>query len=112
SGAYQFFREMVLQFPEAASTHDRLFDLAAAYERAGQLYLDHYREVQTYVADLSLWRGDGSAQVARDTLMAYVQDTVAMVDAAYALHRGVHGKALEIEAAVYMGIINLIMVGI
>ncbi|GLI00055.1 toxin glutamine deamidase domain-containing protein [Phytohabitans aurantiacus] len=109
-GAGSFFVESVLMFPEAR--HDRLFDLADAYQTAAEMYADHLEEIRPYLTDLQAWQGDGGAQVTHAQLQAYFDEVSSMSEAISALQQGVHGKALEIEMAVYMAIVNLIMVGI
>jgi hypothetical protein len=109
-GAGSFFVESVLMFPEAR--HDRLFDLADAYQNAADLYADHLEEIRPYLTDLQAWQGDGGAQVTHQQLQAYFDEISSMTEAISALQQTVHGKALEIEMAVYMAIVNLIMVGI
>ncbi|GFJ91847.1 WXG100-like domain-containing protein [Phytohabitans rumicis] len=109
-GAGTFFVEMVLMFPEA--DHERLFDLSDAYADAVELYADHLDELSPYITDLTVWQGDGAAAVVHAELQAYQEQLVGMTEAISAMQTSVHGKALEIEAAVYMAIINLIMAGI
>lgn len=109
-GVVNWFQEMVLQWPEAR--HERIFDLADAYRTAAELYSDHLENLQDYLRDLDVWQGDGAAQVAREQLQAYFEETAAMAQAVGAMQQMVHGKAIEIEAAKYMAIINLVMIGV
>lgn len=109
-GAGSFFVEAILIWPEAR--YERLFDLSDAYRAAAELYRDHVQELEPYLRDLDVWQGDGAAQVARDQLMLHFDEISGMADAVGAMQQMVHAKALEIESAVYMAIVNLIMVAI
>lgn len=107
-GAGSFFVECVLEFPEAR--HDRLFDLADAYRRVVELYQEHVDELTPHLNDLDAWQGDGTATLVHEQLRAYLEECSAMAQATAELQQEVHGKALEIESAVYMAIVNLVMV--
>ena len=79
------FLEMITQWPEAR--HDRLFDLADSYGSAAELYASHLEEIQEYIRDLSVWQGDGAAQVVREALQGYMDETSSMGEALGAMQQ-------------------------
>ncbi|WP_460846919.1 WXG100-like domain-containing protein, partial [Phytohabitans suffuscus] len=104
------FLEMITQWPEAR--HDRLFDLSDSYQAAAELYANHLEEIQDYIRDLSVWQGDGAAQVVRESLQGYMDETASMGEALGSMQQLVHGKALEIESMKWMAVITLVMMAI
>ncbi|MFD0818564.1 hypothetical protein ACFQ0D_09620, partial [Micromonospora zhanjiangensis] len=105
-----WFREMVIEWPEA--DYDRLYDLADHYAEAAQLYNDHLQDIFGYLNDLEAWQGDGAADAARARFQEYIDEISGMAEGLSVMHEGVQSKALEIESAKWMAIINIVMMAI
>jgi Ser/Thr protein kinase RdoA (MazF antagonist) len=106
-GVFPWFRENVLQFPLV--DYERLFDLADAYQRAGDLYRNHLEDVNSYVPDLQGWQGSLSGRYVHEDLLGYRDRLSETLQAISAVRGEVHEKAVEIEASAFMGVVNLIL---
>ncbi|MFC7547928.1 toxin glutamine deamidase domain-containing protein [Plantactinospora sp. GCM10030261] len=102
-----WFLETMTQWPEAR--HQRIYDLADTYERAGELYRTHLDEIEAYLGDLDSWQGDGAAAAMRQRLQEHLQEAANMVEVLDAVQQTVHAKALEIESMKWMAVSTLVL---
>src|SRR5262249_29571135 len=89
-----------------------LYALADAYQRASQLYSDHLTQITPYLEDLAIWTGDGSAQIAHESLQHHIEHVGNMIDAFNGASQVVHGAAQAIETTKWADAMNLLFLAV